>query len=227
MNSRASQLSPRLALCASFVRDGSVVADIGTDHALLPIWLVSSGKTGRAIASDINEGPIDSARRNIARSGLNDRISTVVADGLAGIDPSQVNDIVIAGMGGDLIATILEAAPWVRDSRYRLILQPMSHADRLRQYLYAAGLVPEQEQAVRDSGRVYSVMCASYCGEAERPCTDAILYGGLLIGRTDEAAREYLERMADSLRTRASGLRTAGREEDAVRFDAIADELLG
>ena len=223
MNTKASQLSPRLALCASYVRQGSVVADIGTDHALLPVWLVRSGKAVRAVASDINEGPIERARLNVSRNQLNDRISTVVADGLAGIDPAQVDDIVIAGMGGDLIAAILDAAPWTKDSRYRLILQPMSHAERLREYLFLSGFAIEHEQAVRDSGRVYSVMCASYTGSVSH--TDAMLYGGLLIGSGDEAAREYLERTVNSLRVRAAGLRAAGDEHGAMRCDSIAEEL--
>ena len=223
MNTKASQLSPRLALCASYVRQGSVVADIGTDHALLPVWLVRSGKAVRAVASDINEGPIERARLNVSRNELNDRISTVVADGLAGVDPEQVDDIVIAGMGGDLIAAILDAAPWTKDSRYRLILQPMSHAERLREYLFTNGFSIEQEQAVRDSGRVYSVICAAHTGSVSY--TDAMLYGGLLIGSEDDAARDYLQRTVSSLRVRAAGLRASGDEQGAQRCDTIADQL--
>lgn len=224
MNTRSSQLSPRLALCAAFVREGSSVADIGTDHALLPIWLVRSGKAVKAIASDINEGPIARARLNIGRCGMEDRVETVVADGLAGVQPDQVTDIIIAGMGGDLIAAILEAAPWVKDSRYRLILQPMSHAERLREFLFANGFAIGQEQAVKDSGRVYSVMCVSYAGTVEY--SQVMLYGGLLTGSEEPAAREYLTRTAAALRRKAEGLRAAAQQEEAARLDSIADDLL-
>ncbi len=224
MNPRESQLSPRLALCASFVREGSIVADIGTDHALLPIWLVRKGKAVRAVASDINEGPIARARLNISRSGMEDRVSTVVADGLAGIDPAQVTDIIIAGMGGDLIAAILSAAPWVKDVKYRLILQPMSHPERLREYLLTEGFSMAREEAVRDSGRVYSVIHAEYTGRTE--ISDLLMYGGLLTGRKDEVSMDYLERTSSALRRKAAGMKAAGQESEAARFAAIADELL-
>lgn len=222
--SRQYTLSPRLAVCASFVRPGSVVADIGTDHALLPVWLVREGIAPSAIASDINEGPISRARQNIERCGMNDRVTAIVADGLRGIAPGQVGDIVIAGMGGDLIAAILSAAPWVKDGSLRLILQPMSHAERLREYLFENGFEVEKEQAVRDAGRVYSVMAARHTGQAAY--TEAMLYGGLLIGSDDPAAVEYLSRTASSLRTKAAGLRAGGEGEQAKQAEDIAEALM-
>lgn len=221
--SRQFTLSPRLAMCASFVREGSVVADIGTDHALLPIWLVREKVAREAIASDINEGPIARARLNIDKHEMDDRVTTVVADGLAGITPGEVTDIIIAGMGGDLIAAILSAAPWVKNGDIRLILQPMSHSERLREYLFANGFHVEDEQAVRDSGRVYSVMCVHHTGAMEY--NEEMLYGGILIGRKDEASREYLSRAASSLRTKAAGLRAAGNDVEANKADSIADKL--
>lgn len=220
---REFKLSPRLAVCASFVRRGSAVADIGTDHALLPVWLVREGIASRAIASDINEGPISRARLNIEQHGMQDAITTVVADGLAGIAPGQVSDIVIAGMGGDLIAMILSAAEWVRDENVRLILQPMSHAERLREYLFSAGFAVTEEQAVIDSGRVYSVMCAHFAGQ---PQQNVSIYGGLLVGRTDEASVEYLRRVAAGLLSKAAGLRQSGDEEAAQQAESIANSLL-
>lgn len=224
MQTKEFQLSARLAMCASFVRQGSAAADIGTDHALLPIWLVRRGIAPRAIASDINEGPIAVARRNIERCGMSDRVSTVVADGLAGIMPEEVSDIIIAGMGGDLIAAILDAAQWVRSDRYRLILQPMSHAERLREYLFRSGFTLEREEALFDGGRVYSVMQAAFTGSSDH--TEAMIYGGLLIGRSGEADREYLSRAASALRARASGQRARGCEQEAVHLEKLAEEIL-
>lgn len=221
---REFSLSPRLAVCASFVRKGSVVADIGTDHALLPVWLVREGVASRAIASDINEGPIARARLNIQQHDMGHAVTTVVANGLAGIAPGQADDIVIAGMGGDLIAAILSAAEWIKDGDIRLILQPMSHAERLREYLFTTGFEVTEEQAVIDAGRVYSVMCAHYTGATQSD--EVMLYGGLLVGRTDEASREYLERVASSLRAKATGLRQAGEEEAAQQAEKVADALL-
>ncbi len=224
MQTKEFQLSSRLAMCASFVREGSVAADIGTDHALLPIWLVRRGKASRAIASDINDGPISVARGNIERCGMTERVSTVVADGLAGIDPQEVTDIIIAGMGGDLIASIIDAAPWVRDGKYRLILQPMSHAERLREYLFRNGFSLEREEALFDGGRVYSVMQAAY----DEGCnyTEAMIYGGLLIGKTGEAEKEYLSRAASALRARASGLRARGNQPEAEHLELLSGEII-
>lgn len=222
--SRQFSLSPRLAVCASFVRRGSAVADIGTDHALLPIWLVREGVAVSAVASDINEGPISRARQNIERCGMGDRVTAIVADGLAGIQPGRVSDIIIAGMGGDLIASILSAADWVKDGGIRLILQPMSHAERLREHLFTSGFAVEEEQAVRDTGRVYSVMCVRYTGEVK--WDDVMLYGGLMTGRTDEASVEYLTRTAASLRTKAAGLRAGGDAQGAEKAESIANALI-
>ncbi len=224
MHTREFQLSRRLAMCAEFVRTGSTVADIGTDHALLPIWLIRRGKAKRVIASDINEGPIAVARRNIHRCGMTGKVDTVVADGLGGIAPEEVNDIIIAGMGGDLIASILEAAPWIRSDRYRLILQPMSHAERLREYLFRSGFSLEREEALFDAGRVYSVMQWHF-GAMEY--TDAMIYGGLLTGRTGEAEAEYLSRAAAALRARAGGLRAKSDPDGAEHLEPLARLLSG
>ena len=104
------KISERLCTAASYVRDGAVVADIGTDHAYLPIYLALENKITRAIASDVNEGPISKARENISKYNLDNTIDTCIAKGLDGIDKYSPTDIVICGMGGELIAKILDAS---------------------------------------------------------------------------------------------------------------------
>lgn len=222
---REFTLGARLSACAGFVRPGSAVADIGTDHALLPIWLVRSGVCPRAVACDINEGPIARARENIARCGLEDKIKTAVADGLAGISAGEASDIVIAGMGGELIASILAPCGWIRDENVHLILQPMSHAERLRAFLGEEGFTLLDEQAVMDGRRVYAVMAAHYTGERVRD--DVLEYGGRMIGRTDRASAMYLARTAGALREEAAGRRKRGEEQEAERLEGIAERLLG
>ncbi len=184
----------RLRLAASFVREGAVFADIGTDHAYLPIYLLERGRIKRAICADIGEGPLARARENLAASGWLGHARTVRTDGLCGLDREGLTDIAICGMGGELIVGILEAAPFVRDPSVQLILQPMSRAAVLRCYLAEKGFAVREERLARAAGRVYSCLSVFYGGvrreidecEAEvgRPACDTeeqrVLFAALL-----------------------------------------------
>ena len=108
-------LDSRLSLAGSFVRDGAVVADIGTDHAYLPVWLLLEGKITRAIAADLREGPLARAKLTAKEYDCNKNIAFRLCDGLSGITPEEADTIVIAGMGGETIAAILEQAAWTKD----------------------------------------------------------------------------------------------------------------
>lgn len=167
----------RLLSAIPYLREGGVVADIGTDHAYLPIEVCRRGICRRAVACDINEGPIRSARANIRSAGLTERIDTLCTDGLHGVEAYAPDDIVIFGMGGELIVRILRDAPWVRDARLRLILQPMSRAEVLRRYLWENGFTVVGETVSR-ADRLYQTICACYTGVPE-PFDDA----ELLVGR--------------------------------------------
>ena len=125
----------RLLCVASLVREGARLADIGTDHAYLPVYLMQQGHIREAIAADIGEGPAASARLHIAQAGLSHGINVRVCDGLCGISPEEADDIVIAGMGGETIIHIVSNAPWVKDEHKRLVLQPMTKTVELRAWL--------------------------------------------------------------------------------------------
>lgn len=157
-------LKGRLSLCAEYVRRGSRLADIGTDHGYLPIALCQSGKIPSALACDINPLPLASAQKNIAENGLSDRIATRLSDGLREVGADEIDDIVIAGMGGELIAAILADCAWVRDPEKNLVLQPMTRHDVLIIWLYENGFVIEEQGAVRDSGKYYTVLRVRYDG---------------------------------------------------------------
>lgn len=157
-----AKLSPRLEACAELI-SGSVVCDVGTDHALLPVFLVGSGRCTCAVASDIGDKPLEAARRTILAAQLCDKISVVKSDGLDGISPDGITDVVIAGMGGELIAEIVCRCEWLK-SGVRLILQPMTKTERLRCALRAAGFSVESERFVSDNGHVYTVMLVHYTG---------------------------------------------------------------
>ena len=141
MNSekRDFSIDERLSLCASFVRPGTRLADIGTDHGYLPIRLSLDGKIESAVAADIRVKPLKSAESNIQKYGVTN-IKTVLSDGLQNISPEDAYDIVIAGMGGELIAAIIENTPWICEGNRRLILQPMTRADSLRSFSLCKGL---------------------------------------------------------------------------------------
>lgn len=213
----------RLLAVASLVRCGSVVADIGTDHAYLPVHLVQSGICPHAVAADLRQGPLDSARAHIAAAGLSGAIEVRMGDGLAPIAPTEVDDIVIAGMGGDTVAAILAACDWIGDGRYNLVLQPMTHPERTRAWLLQNGFSITAEAPVWEGRRFYHVMAARYTAAA--PVSDeAAWYIG---GMTAAQAAPYWRRLAQNCRRRAA-LVPAEREAQtalAVRLDAAADDL--
>lgn len=190
-------------MCAEMVRGGSRLADIGTDHGYLPIELCLSGKIPSAIACDINPLPLSSAEENIALYGLSGRIQTRLSDGLEGIDPGEADDIVIAGMGGELIRDILAAAPWVRDGTKRLILQPMTHHGDLTAWLYENGFEIVSQRAVTDAGKPYTALAARYTGE-KRDCDTITATVGALDTK-DPRSRAFLRSCLNNLRNRCKG----------------------
>lgn len=206
-------LDPRLLCVAKHIRQGSVLADIGTDHARLPVYLVEQGICPRAIASDLRRGPAEAARKTIRAAGLSETIEVRLGDGLTTVAAGEAGDIAIAGMGGETIAAILDACPWLRDPRYHLVLQPMTRAEDLRRYLYTSGFAIRKEEIVRDGHRLYTVMDAVYSGDRMDP-DPALLY----VGRVSRTETDYLGRIRGRLLRRAAGLSQA--EAPAGRLEA-------
>ena len=204
------RLGKRLLKIAEFIPAGSCVADIGTDHAVLPIHLIRSGLANVAIATDINKKPLGKAAENIDAAALSDYITLRLGDGLSCIEPNEVDTIIIAGMGGELIADILDACPWLRSGSYRLVLQPMTRSERLRKYLRLNRFTPIKEVAGTDAGRHFSIVVASTDDYPEEypPCFD---YSGLLLNEKSEENLAYLSYTADLLRHRADMIHESER----------------
>lgn len=205
---------------AAMVRPGSRVADIGTDHALLPVFLVETGICPAAVAVDVRPGPAAAAERAVGSAGLNDRIAVRIGDGLSPVSPEEAEDIVIAGMGGETIVAILAAADWLRCGRYRLILQPMTHAEILHRWLYEHGFDIEQEHLIADGGQRYVCLTAFYA--ALPPQKEVFLHwrGAFEVPE----GRPYWQMSAAHLERRAGGCeKTAPIEAAALR--ALADRL--
>lgn len=218
------QLGPRLALCAKLVRRGDKVADVGTDHGYLPIWLLKSGWIKSAVALDINPGPLESARHNGKRYGLGREISYRLSDGLEKICPEEADDIVIAGMGGELILRIIEETPWLKDPDKLLVLQPMSSVPELRIGLRELGFQILVEQAVWDAGKVYSAFSASYIGE--KPETNSLYpyLGNLQPGAP--CVELYAQKVLRELSNQAAGAAHLGEKARGKELQALMDAIV-
>ena len=183
-------LSNRLMSAVEYVRRGSKIADIGTDHAWLPIYLIEKGISPCAVAADINEGPLDRARINIPR-GMQKKIELRLTDGLSGIEACGVNDILICGMGGELIARIISDAPFTKDGNIRLVLQPMTKAPHLREFLLSSGYSIIGETLSFDD-RIYQTLCAEYTGKKEEYSDIELLLGRHNIERGGELFSRFV-----------------------------------
>ena len=154
-------LSPRLQVCCGFVSPGDRVADVGCDHGYLGIHLLTNQIASFVYAGDVNEGPLQSAVSNAKKYGVQDKISFFLSDGVQSF-PRDFDTMVCAGMGADTMVSILEAAPWLKDPRYRLILQCQSKTHFLRKYLSDNGWRITEESVLRDGRFLYTVMEVVY-----------------------------------------------------------------
>lgn len=152
------RLSPRLRAVAELVPPGARVIDVGTDHGLLPVWLIQNGRAEHVWASDLREGPLQSAARLVSETGTEERIGLRLTDGLQGFSRSDADTVVIAGMGGETMISILSEADWL--SGVLLILEPQTKQALLRRWLAENGYSVGSEQLVRDAGRIYPILTA-------------------------------------------------------------------
>lgn len=201
-------MDARLDAIYRLIRPGRGVIDVGTDHATLPVRLALEGYPGNILASDLREGPLAAAKRTAAQFGVSERIVFLLADGLDACDPSSVDTIVIAGMGGDTICGILDRAEWCMSPACRLLLQPMTKAEVLRYWLSNNGFAIENEVLAEDAGTVYQIIVALFCGENER-LSDAELYLGKA-GLSDPVLyRRIVGEEIGRIERRLEGLRAA------------------
>lgn len=205
---KSVKLDDRLLFAAEYVTPNGIAADIGTDHAYLPCYLVQNGISKRCLACDLREGPLKKAAQTVDECGLQRDIKLLMCDGLSGLDENdraELTDIIIAGMGGETIITILQNAEWVKDVRYNFIFQPMTKAHTLRRYLCENGFEIADETAVVAANKHYTVMNVHFSGKAAE-CDCEFAYIGRLSAKNDAAAVEYKRMIANKLKKAAQGM---------------------
>jgi tRNA (adenine22-N1)-methyltransferase len=211
------KLSPRLAAAAEWVLAGRPLADIGTDHAYLPAYLVGQSVIPRAVAADIQPGPLEAARTTVEEAGLTGLIDLRLGDGLRPIKPGEVATATICGMGGPLIANILAAGPL--DGIERLVLQPMGGEEHVRRWLSENGWRLIGEQLVEDGGRLYVILAAE---RGEAPLTERdIIIGPYLRATGGPLLRRYAEGQLEQLRRARAGAARSSRPEAAARVEEL------
>lgn len=212
-------LSNRLLTCCQFVHPGDRVADIGCDHGYLGIYLLKNGIASSVIASDVNESPLHSAVINAHKFGVQDQISFHLSDGLRNV-PRDFDCLVCAGMGADTMISILEAAPWIRNPKYRLVLQCQSKRPELRKYLSAAGFSISRETLAKDGKFIYPVMEVIYSPGNIPNLWDYYITPQLLEDNSP-LLPEFLARVIRGLEESAKGLSREGGE----KYEAMSEIL--
>ena len=206
------KLPDRLKTIAGFIKKGAAVADIGTDHGFLPVYLAQNGLSRYIIASDISGGSLDAARRSAAKYGVAHLITFIVAPGLRGIGERGADTIVIAGVGGETIADILKDALWTRKYGVKLILQPQSKTGKLCVWLRENGYIIKDARLSYDSGRFYVVILAGG-GNSESVLEPELELLTRLMYDRDPLFTDYLENLIAKTRRALDGMRTSGAPE--------------
>ncbi len=206
------------------VRRGNTVADIGTDHAYLPAYLVLNGISPKALACDVRKGPLDNAKKTVEQYGIGDKITLRLSDGFDEIEPSEAQDFVMCGMGGTLMEELVSRTEWLKDTTKRIIVQPQSHAEDIRRYFAQNGFKILFEDACIDSGKIYCAMAAEYTGKiTERKIS--YIYTGELPKCNKPEAKLYLENVLSRLKTKLQAENIHGNPENAEQLNKLTSEM--
>lgn len=187
------KLSRRLQALAAFIPVGSRVADIGTDHAFLPCYLLKTGISPLAIGVEVKEGPFLSACRTVSAYRLEERISIRLGDGLIPVQPGEVDVVILAGMGGNTMLEILERSPQVVEGLRGLVLQPMNGAEHVRSWLAESEWTIVAEDLLLEDGHYYQIIKATK-GKGYIPVEMELYYGPLLIANRHQLLPELIEK---------------------------------
>ena len=216
------KLDSRLMAIANHVRKDKIFADIGTDHAYLPVYLVEKGVIEKAIAADLRVGPLENAKLAVELYNYSDKIELRLSDGLDNFKENEVEEIAVAGMGGLLISSFIVRTNWLKNSDIHLILQPMTHIEELRKALFNNGFIIDNEVVAEDGDKLYIIISAYFYGDATT-YTDLDLIVGRLSLNQDDLSKKYLTKIYEKYNKKLVALKKADKEcED---LEKIVGEL--
>ena len=220
------KLSKRLQTIADFVKKGAVVADIGTDHAHIPIYLIKNNIISKAYACDINAGPLEKAKENINYYGVKN-IELRLSNGLEKLKTDEADTFIIAGMGGELIIDILDRGQGFFDKKNTFILSPHTKIEEVRNYLLRKGLKILKEDMCIDEGKFYTVMEAVYTGKTFSYTKGELLFGKYLIDNKNPVLFEYLKKEKQKYLNiiAGDGINDTRRRELKDRLDIIEETI--
>ncbi len=219
------ELSIRLQAVAALAETAEAAADIGTDHAYVPIRLVQQGTMQRAVAMDINPGPLQRAADNIKAAGLEGKIETRLSDGLKGLEAGEVSCIIIAGMGGPLMIRILEQSMQVAKSAKSLILQPQSDIRQVREWLQVHFFTIEKEDLAAEDGKYYPMMRVCPGGISRQMDEAELRFGPDLLRQAHPVLEEFLYRELRICENIAEELRKHDSERTRLRREQVEDDI--
>ncbi len=216
------KLDSRLMAIANLVRKDKSFADIGTDHAYLPVYLVERGIINRAIAADLRVGPLENAKATVELYGYSDKIELRLSDGLKNFNENEADEIAVAGMGGLLISQFINETKWLKNPDIHLILQPMTHIEDVRKTLFDNGFIIDKEIVAKDGNKLYIVLSAYYY-EDFTAYTQLDLIVGRLPQNEDEPSKEYLHKIYYKYYKKYCALKNSNKECDSL--EKIVKEL--
>lgn len=216
-------LSERMLMAAKMVRQGNAVADIGTDHAYLPAWLVLNDISPKALACDVRKGPLENAAKTVEQYGIEEKITLRLSDGFEKIEPFEAQDFIMCGMGGTLMEELVSRTHWLKDKSKRIIVQPQSHPEDIRRFFVENGFEILFEDACTDAGKLYCAIAAEYTGKiTEKPLS--YIFTGELPKCRKADAKKYLENILSRLRTKHDAEKIHGTPERAAYLEKIIAE---
>ncbi len=220
-----NKLSPRLKMLYDIIPTCNCFADIGTDHAYLPVYLCKNNKCNIAIASDIVKGPLERARTNISKHNMEGRISVRLGGGVSTLKENEADVVLVAGMGGLIIADILKDGREVLKSAKNIILQPMTAVSDLREFLYQNNWKIDKEYLVKDNGKLYNIFSVSLSDTMLDYTDTDIFIGRYLIENKPEHFLEYLDRKITKLKKKLEGLSLSTAENSKEQILAVRTRL--
>lgn len=220
------QLSKRLSAVAQLVTITGILADVGTDHGYIPVYLAGKERIEKAIAMDVNQGPLERAQEHIRQYGLENCIETRLSDGLQALNPEEADGIVIAGMGGNLMKRILVQGEQVVHTAKELILQPQSEIMEFRKFLWESGYSITAEDMVLEDGKYYPMMRVVYeKSGAEMPDVLALKYGEKLLEQKHPVLKQYLLWQKMQKEQILANLQKNAKKDVSSREEEIKEEL--